>query len=1326
MSNNKTLKVFSSTAVAGMIAAAMMSSQAFAAVDAYSVKVGDQIYKYDRVELEKSFLDSKAGDKAALYEDFTKKLGEAKGFYAFKDTKNGYVDCNSIEAKFLEAKNAGQKFDVNAFTESKDAKIVEVKSVKKAVVNKDGNVEYVTESKEDEKGDLKVTSVEVLNLKQVKINFNKAVTDDDRKDDIEDEENYTLKDKDNSEVKDAIKEVKLDENKKSATLTFNDVTNSSYKGIKEYIIENQEKYTLVIDEEVTGNDEEKKVIKFSDATLPEVKGISVVGADTIKVTFSEPVMPENIEKISAKLGKPDQPSPILGKDDFNIVDTNNDDVNIRRVELVNDNKEANIILSSDLKDKEKVKVKVKASVRDYAGLSVLEAEAKTVEAKRDTKAPIIVDSKDVKDDKVTLVFDKEIKVKDSDSNEIKGEDLKKIYQTSDKAGNYAKKATIDGKELKIEFDTDSLNNEATIYLKSGLIESRWEVENDKLSKRVVKNVDNTKPEVKKVEQDTKTNNKIKVKFSKKVKCDDANKNKDENALNKSNYTLKDDKGREWSIDKIEKDGSDKEFVVKTIKDLDDDKEYTLEIKNIEDKDGNAIAKTKKKFKVVDNDAVKEADVKVKAYSIGTSDQKIVVDFDSTMKFDDSKYSVNDLSKYTLVSDKAEFDGKHAINLSEVYRANKKKAKNGRALEITMPGKEGKNGKNADLHDKQFNLSENSKYTLQIDRVSDNNGNVTEKNFEVEVTTFSKNNTGITFDMSSDYEPQINALDRISFSFNDKVNFNESDIKVVVAKTAEKAKELAGLKMEGDKLVWKKADMQKAIQEDKTVGEGVLDIAKATPSINDDGNTQIDILMDKMFKDKAYDDSDNNHIFTYDGHFMKRDENKKALTGDDNKLNVYVVVVPSKGTVTETDNEYDQTVAWGTPILVQDKLAPAIQDNNVRDKKAKFIYVNHAEQEDKNNTDKIVQYFYNKEANVGSIVLTFEEDLAENSIGTTSVELNKDDFKDAKVSSVKVNKNKVIINVIDLVDTSKDKDSKDYKKELNVGSRFALKSVTDKNNNEASKVDLEVGDFKKLKANEVDADFDKTVVGKAVKVVEELKKLPQIKDVDDKTDVAEAEAAIAALKATKAVDVSEYEKQVTAIKDAAKAKKDAAAEAANLKDAQEKVAAYEALAVDNDVNIKKAVDSKAGAKEGATAAVAKVTDEAKRNELNGKITAQDTRIDTAATVATVEVAGVQVNKAHNSTVQPTVVMKNAAGVTLDTAVTVKYAWTVESVEQGSTAATVAATKEMLNLTNQTTKQPTATVTNDASGVDAGDNWTIKVVVTQNGKAPVEGTGKITAK
>src|SRR3712207_3314934 len=111
MSNNKTLKVFSSTAVAGMIAAAMMSSQAFAAVDAYSVKVGNDVYKYDKTTLEESFLDFKDGDKAPLYEDFTKKLEQAKGFYALHDTKNGYVDYSLIEEKFLEAKDAGQKFN---------------------------------------------------------------------------------------------------------------------------------------------------------------------------------------------------------------------------------------------------------------------------------------------------------------------------------------------------------------------------------------------------------------------------------------------------------------------------------------------------------------------------------------------------------------------------------------------------------------------------------------------------------------------------------------------------------------------------------------------------------------------------------------------------------------------------------------------------------------------------------------------------------------------------------------------------------------------------------------------------------------------------------------------------------------------------------------------------------------------------------------------------------------------------------------------------------------------------------------------------------------
>ena len=250
MSNNKTIKIFSSTAVAGMIAAAMMSSQAFAAVDAYSVKVGDQVYKYDKADLTKSFLNSKRQKDAKLYDDFVAKLTESKGFYAFNDTKNGYVDFNSIQAKFKEAKRAGQQFNLDEFTESKDAKIVQPKLVKKAVV-KDGTVVYVDEvGPDDEKGDLKVKSVTSINMRQIKVEFNKAITDKDTKDDIEKESNYTFYNSDGDKIKTdgenstdvVVEKAELNENGKFAILTLKD---SAIKLDDDDFFKNQAEYKVV-------------------------------------------------------------------------------------------------------------------------------------------------------------------------------------------------------------------------------------------------------------------------------------------------------------------------------------------------------------------------------------------------------------------------------------------------------------------------------------------------------------------------------------------------------------------------------------------------------------------------------------------------------------------------------------------------------------------------------------------------------------------------------------------------------------------------------------------------------------------------------------------------------------------------------------------------------------------------------------------------------------------------------------------------------------------------------------------------------------------------
>lgn len=155
---NKVVNVLSKASLAGMVASAMLTSQAFAAVDAYTVKVGDDVFKYDKAELVASFLDNSEGLDAPLYEDFTAKVSEGKGVYAFHDDKNGYVDFASVSNAFLNAEEG--TFNLNSFTESEEAEVVTVPTVKKVTVV-DGAIKEETEG-EVVTGDLKVESVSAI------------------------------------------------------------------------------------------------------------------------------------------------------------------------------------------------------------------------------------------------------------------------------------------------------------------------------------------------------------------------------------------------------------------------------------------------------------------------------------------------------------------------------------------------------------------------------------------------------------------------------------------------------------------------------------------------------------------------------------------------------------------------------------------------------------------------------------------------------------------------------------------------------------------------------------------------------------------------------------------------------------------------------------------------------------------------------------------------------------------------------------------------------------------------------------------------------------
>lgn len=169
----KALNVLSKAAISGLVASAL-STTAFAAVDAYTVKVGDDIYEYSKEDLVASYLDSTEELNAPLYEDYAAKAAEAKGAFAYHDDEKGYVSADAVNAAYLDAVEAEEEFDLDTYTESEDAEVVEVTAVKKAVVT-NGKVEYeTTEEETPVEGELKVESVSAITPTTVTVVLNET------------------------------------------------------------------------------------------------------------------------------------------------------------------------------------------------------------------------------------------------------------------------------------------------------------------------------------------------------------------------------------------------------------------------------------------------------------------------------------------------------------------------------------------------------------------------------------------------------------------------------------------------------------------------------------------------------------------------------------------------------------------------------------------------------------------------------------------------------------------------------------------------------------------------------------------------------------------------------------------------------------------------------------------------------------------------------------------------------------------------------------------------------------------------------------------------
>jgi putative cell wall-binding protein len=582
-----------------------------------------------------------------------------------------------------------------------------------------------TDSKE-----LTVESVTALNLKQIQVKFNGNVDSDEGTK----VDNYTLENEDEDEVKISDAEVKGN----TVVLTIADEFDSDNK-IKEFSVENQNKFKLTVNNKVAEKETEKEV-KMVDTVIPEVKDVKVIGKDTVKVTFSEPVKPERREGVDG-----DSYKYLADDDAVEVKNEKGEKIYVNEVQLVNNNTEANIKLYSDIDDQKEISVKLKGDIKDYADLGVFSDEIKAKVVK-DEEKPHVVGVKDVTSRKVTLVFNEDIEK--NGTLQTDGDYFKDFYHTNSK--NLAKKVTLDGNKVTLEFDEDSELPDGTAYIiiNGGVLQDLWDNENDTIRYEIKNEKDTVKPAIKEIKQgdDEKT---VKLTFTEDLDKD--------SAQDEDNYKIIDEDGEDVDTDFTAKLDEDK--VTLTFDDALDAGKYKVEVKGIEDKASNKIEKVSKSFEITDKTNPEFTKFGATLYG-EKHDQKIVVNFHEKMKVGDDKYAVDDLDKYTLT-----MNGGKSVNLSDWYKSDIKVTNKGKSIEISVPYYDDKSD------EKTYNLSEKGVKEFSMIRVADADGNETQKLYGYVDFTIAQDNK----DMSITAE--ATDTDTLKLKFEENVKFNNKDVTI---------------------------------------------------------------------------------------------------------------------------------------------------------------------------------------------------------------------------------------------------------------------------------------------------------------------------------------------------------------------------------------------------------------------------------------------------------------------------------------------------------------------------------------------------------------------
>lgn len=539
---------------------------------------------------------------------------------------------------------------------------------------------------EETTSSLQIEDVESLNLKQVQITTNHTSYN---KQDVMNKELYKIEDSSGNTIN--IVDVQL--NQKEITLTLEKALKAS------------DKAKLVVDSAITGKKEDFTV-SFKDNKEPEVVSVTATSKNSYLLTFSEPL------DFGVENGK-----RITEEDLFDSLEIDGDKYSIEKMTVQQYGQALHVEIGANLREGDhKLEFLDTDWFQDYAG-NELDVKSIDFTMKYDTAAPTLVDIKNIQPNQLTLIFDKQIKLR------YRGY----LYHTS--SSHYPSQVTVqNGNELVLTFDSGHLITKSTdLILENGAIEDLWGNQNKKVTKSFQIAEDKTPPTITNVEfldstvANTK-NIKMKVTFSESVKTDVAD--------DIDKYKLKDEKGNTIKIKDIAfESNSDKEKIAtftidKYYGELSKQK-FTLEADKIRDLVGNESKDMEYSFTASSEEPPGDFTAKM-IVNDAEDEVRIVVDFGKEMALSGSS-SINQLDLYELTVNKTKVlieDLQNVSGLDVTFKA----LQDGEKAEILIE----KTGKIADAWDDFFDDlldavddEDLDEVGLVVGRVADANGNRTQ-------------------------------------------------------------------------------------------------------------------------------------------------------------------------------------------------------------------------------------------------------------------------------------------------------------------------------------------------------------------------------------------------------------------------------------------------------------------------------------------------------------------------------------------------------------------------------------------------------------------------